>query len=334
MKIYNDIRLADPFLLPNWRQERVLHLMSSVPPGRCTRWDDEWILAYRKFFVDYRKGGTARDDLLRASPGLYFAQQIHERRFSVPEMTLMLQARLLTGGDDSELAQKFKTIPETIFWYEKIFFNVRDFLLHTDWIVRSVLLPASDRYVATTQELAAQRRVQDRLPPAIMSPHFDLSLKYFSYFGGELICNYMIHGFCERRPITDPEEAADFFDNFFMMQIRKRSAHAVRSFEINKYNVMQLFTTHAQLLEIQRNSKDTESRNTATEIALESLISAVNFSVGSVSHDFDVHPGIEVDSDMVMQRRLGQPMSDFHEKNKESVFDIRGAASAEQSKSE
>jgi hypothetical protein len=161
-----------------------------------------------------------------------------------------------------------------------------------------------------------------------------LSLKYFAYFGGEVICNYMIHGFHQRQHVSDPDDAMEFFDSFFSMQLRKRSAHAVRTFEINKYNVMQLFTTHAQLLEIQKNTRDTESRKSASEIALQAFISAVDFNVGAPLAHGGVHPAIELDSDSVLQMKSGQPLAALHAENNTSVFAGREKRRVTQSESE
>jgi len=310
LKLYNDYRLADPFLLPNWRQERVLRIVSSIAPARIKRWDDEWILAYRKFFLSYRRGESAREELMHEQPGLYFAQQIHERTPQNPDMALLLQARLLTGASDEEVAHLLKTIPQTVFWYERLFFNVRDFLDHSDWVVRSVLLPASDRFVATSDE-AASDRVDGTMPATPVNPHFDMSLKYFSYFGGAMVCDLMISGFLERRNVMSPKEIVNFFDDYFTHQIRRRSAIASRLFEVNKYNVMELFNTHTRLMEIQANSKDTEERHTQLTTAIKSMLSVASFSVGranskdtGLSEDYD-RSANEFDSDSVSQAELG-----------------------------
>ena len=328
MKRYNDYRLADPFLLPNWRQERVLRIISSATPGRVKRWDDEWILDYRKFFVTYRKSASAREELLHTQPGLYFAQQIHERAQQIPEMALILQARLLTGASDEEIAHQIKTVPETVQWYERIFFNVRDFLEHTDWITRSVLLPASDRFVAATGEVASDR-IDGAMPAVALNPQFDMSLKYFSYFGGAAICDLMISGFLERRQVLSAKALASFFDDYFTTQIRRRSAIASRVFEVNKYNVMELFNCHTRLMEIQANSKDTEERHSELTGAIKSMLAVASFSVGSsqthgtqfvAKFDDSAH---EFDSDTLSRAALGSPPPTMAALEHESAFASR-----------
>ena len=288
-------------------------MVSSLPPGRPKRWDDQWILDYRKFFVNYRKGETAREELLYAQPGLYYAQQIHERMQQSPDMALLMQARLLTGATDDEIAHAFKTLPETVFWYEKVFFNVRDFLVHTDWVVRSVLLPASDRFVAAADEVASDR-VDGQMPALPISPHFDMSLKYFSYFGGPVICDLMISGFTERKSVLSTQDVTAFFDDYFTNQIRRRSAIASRTFEVNKYNVMELFSAHTRLMEIQANTKDTVERHTQFATAIQTMLTVAAFSVGHkdspenakrLNAQYD-KTALEFDSDTISRTEAGK----------------------------
>ena len=279
MKVYRDVRLADPFLKPNWRHERVVQMLASVPPQRCKRYDDKWVQGYKKFLFQWNKSEDNRDRLMHDNPGLYFAYLLFDRMYVEPELRLMIEARLLAGTHYADIANECKTIPETIEWYERIFFNVREFLPHHDWILKHVLLPASDRYIGDEDDDdEEQARAQSNAE--IVKPHFDLTLKFFAYYGGPLACDVMISGFRRDRKVLSHDDLPDYFHDQFMTQITRRSAQASGQFEINKYNVMELFATHSRIIEIQRSVDSSEGRHTEVEKHLSAMLSEFPWTVG------------------------------------------------------
>jgi len=279
LKVYRDVRLADPFLKPNWRHERVVQMLASVPPQRCKRHDDKWVQGYKKFLFQWNKSEDNRDRLMHDNPGLYFAYLLFDRMYVEPELRLMVEARLLAGIHYAEIANECKTIPETIEWYERIFFNVLEFLPHHDWILKHVLLPASDRYIGDDED-DDEEQARAHANSAIVKPHFDLTLKFFSYYGGPLACDVMISGFRRDRKVLSHDDLPDYFHDQFMTQITRRSAQASGQFEINKYNVMELFATHSRIIEIQRSVDSSEGRHTEVEKHLSAMLSEFPWTVG------------------------------------------------------
>lgn len=313
MKVYRDVRLADPFLRPYWRHERVVRMLSTVPPARCKRYDDIWIQEYKKFLFAWRRGEEHRERLLYENPGLYYAHSLHDRMHIEPEMTLMIEARLLAGCTIESIANDCKTMPETVEWYEKLFFNVADFLPHHDWIVRNILLPASDRFVDHAQShndaLAVAKPASE-----IVRPHLDMTLKFFAYFGGPLVCDIMISGFRRGKQVRNPDELADYFNEQFASQLQRRSAQAAGQFEVNKYNVMELFATHTRIIEIQRSGKNQENRHNDFEKNVNAMLSELPWSVGQVGQKmyvgsligkYDDSP-VELDSEEIIVTGSGK----------------------------
>ena len=279
MKGYRDIRLADPFLRPYWRHERVVRMLGSVPPARCRRYDDIWIQEYKKFLFAWRRGVEHRERLLYENPGLYYAYNLYDRMHIEPDMALMIEARLLAGSTPEMIANECKTIPETIEWYERLFFNVLDFLPHHDWILKNVLLPASDRFVDPPIDAVTSLRN----PTEIVRPYLDMTLKFFAYFGGPLVCDIMISGFRRNNQVQNPEDLTDYFNDHFASQLQRRSAQAAGQFEINKYNIMELFTTHTRLIEVQRSGKSPENRHNDFETNINEMLTAIPWTAGKAS---------------------------------------------------
>lgn len=274
-RTYNNIRLADPFLQPFWRHERVLAMLAAWPPERCNRYDDEWIQGYRSYLFSWNKGGSKRTSLLYENPGLYYAHNMFISRLNDPEMSLVVEARLLAGMSYEEIAEENKTIPETIQWYEKLFFNVKDFLRHHDWILRNVLIPASDRFVEVDNGQDGDKR-----PKFEVKPHFDMTLKFFAYYGGPILCDFMLSGFKRGVKVNKLEEVESWLDDQWSNQIRRRSAQAAGQLRVNSFNVMELFMVHGKLIEVQQRVTDKQDRHSEFEKHVNAMMSEMPWVVG------------------------------------------------------
>lgn len=307
MKKFKDIRLADPFLTPHWRHARVLQMLASVPPERCRRYDDQWIRGYKQFLCIWKSGESRRNDLMHEHPGLFFAHRMFHGGIQVdPNVRFLIEARLLSGASYEDIANSCKTLPETIEWYERLYFNVSDFLEHKDWILHQVLLPASERFsdaMAGAGDSSGEYPTSDanttllvpvtRVPvQPIVKPHFDMSLKFFAYYGGPIVCDIMISGFNSNRKVHSPDDLADYFNEQFSMQIKRRSAQAAGRFEINKYNVTELFHIHSKLIEVQK-ATDPQSRRSEFEKHVNAMMTEIPWTTGRQSRE--LYAGTAID---------------------------------------
>ena len=308
MKVYQDIRLADPFLRPNWRHERVVRMLSTTPPARCNRFDDEWIKTYKKFLFSWHKNNLQRERLLYEMPGIYFAYNVHDRISTDPEMALLIESRLLAGMPTEDIANDCKTIPETIEWYEKLFFNVSDFLEHNDWIVKHVLYPAIDGFYIDSKDS------NDKKAPAITKPYLDMTLKLFSYFGGPIMCDIMINGFKRDNKLKNAEDLSSYMNEQFMLQVERRSLQAMCKYEINTYNVMELFNIHSRIIELKNSAKNADTQHTDFEKHVNAMLLAIPWNVGRSSKQkyegtiigkFD-DSAVELDSEEIVMSGFNQ----------------------------
>lgn len=279
MKTYRDVKLADPFLRPSWRHERVVKMLDTVPPERCKRHDDKWIRGYKTFLHQWNKSEDNREKLMYENPGLYFAYIIFDSMHIEPELRMMIEARLLAGSSYESIANDCKTIPATIEWYERLFFNVSDFLEHNDWIVKHVLLPATSRFIEDDED-DEDDDFQAPVSSAVVDPHLDMSLKFFAYYGGPIVCDVMISGFRRDRKVRSYDELEDYFNDQFSNQIRMRSAQASGRFEVNKYNVLELFATHTRIIEISKSIAADDDRQSDLVKHIGEMFAELPYSVG------------------------------------------------------
>ena len=277
---YTDVRLYDPFLRPDWRFERVLRLVSRVPtPGRTTKRDDSHIKDARSFMLRWNRGEEWRENLLDENPGLYYAHSIFANLHMDPEVKFMLEARLLASQPVEEIADRLKTLPETVSWYEKLFFNVSPFLRHHDWIVKHVLLPSSDRFVEHEDDDNDAAPVPQGTP-LVVRPHLDMTLKFFAYFGGPILCDFMISGFRRGNAVQNADEISGWLDDQWRATLQRRSAQSAGVFEVNRYNVMELFATHARIIELQKGEESGEERRSSFTRHVSTMLSQLPWTVG------------------------------------------------------
>jgi hypothetical protein len=221
----------NPFRTPEWRADRAMTLVGNQPRRRrALRTDDVWVREYAWFLARYLPAGEndneeAKEQLFVRNPGLYFAQEIHFNEDY--EWRAILQARLLTNDSYENIAKGLATMPSAIEAYEAVFFNVRDRLDSHDWIVKTVLGTAMDRAANREGTLTEHQR--------------NMTYKLFGYFGGPLILDAIISGFNRGTLPTRKTEVAGWFDSTVKNLLRSKAAVAARVFEVNKFNVMQLF---------------------------------------------------------------------------------------------
>lgn len=227
----------NPFRSPRWRFDRILQLIdrAGVRQARVS-WtrDDEYVKKGKNFLRSYRQ--TKPDTYERAAlfgdnPGLYYAYMLHEAEED--ELRCAIEARILARQTDEEIAQCVSTLPSTINWYELLFFNVRDRLEHRDWIIRTVIGDA-----------VAEYGISDRV--------FDTTAKLFAYFAGPIVLDVILAGFSSAEFIKEKGDVEKYFDKHLSLGLKRRSAMAVNSFEINKFNAIQVLETHAKLIELER----------------------------------------------------------------------------------
>ena len=79
--------------------------------------------------------------------GLFYAYDLHQDN-DASDIRFVVEARILARQDDATIAGKIGTLAETIAWYERLFFCVRDRLNVSDFIHRHNLASQRIRAVA------------------------------------------------------------------------------------------------------------------------------------------------------------------------------------------
>lgn len=264
--MHKDFEKFNPFRSPRWRFDRVLTLLDKKSgPGSRTSWkkDDEFIKTARVFLRNYRSAKPdtyERESLFSENPGLYYANQIFEAEDE--ELRGVIEARILARQTDEEIADKICTLPSAVAWYEALFFNVRDRISNKDWVVRTII-------------------GQEMLEHGVSSRIFHTTAKMFAYFTGPLVLDLILDGFNVDGFVTDRSEVAKYLDKHFEGGMRRRSAMSVNSFEVNKFNVMQVFETHARLMELEKTHQESGSDKSDYEKNVMLALGSISWGAGT-----------------------------------------------------
>jgi hypothetical protein len=289
LDFYRPFRLQDPFRPPDWRWRRVLEICD--PPGgggpRRSSWqDDIWVVKARYFLLRWRActSDLERCDLYKKMPSLTMAYRLYERDADEPQ-ALIVQARLLARQTPEVIAQGLGTFPEAIQWYEAIFFNVTPYLDNRDWINSQVLLPAlASRRPFPLTPVAGPGAPPPPAPPLreppVAQPFLDGSLKYLAYFGGALFVDLLIQGVPAGQPLASLGGLPAWLDQMQGLILRRRSLQAALQFDVNKYNVMQLFELHAKIIEVENSAEAGEARQTEVDRHVKAMIDSIPWAVG------------------------------------------------------
>lgn len=284
MTRYADYQKFNFFREPQWRWTRVLALVQQREDGRAGRSssrDDKYIQTAREFLLRMgnSRGQTKLDLIWAEHPGLFYAYDLYEKAQEDPEAAMFIEARLLANQTFEQIADAIGITPSTVEWYEALFFNVKDKLRHRDWITKQVLLPAMRRSHTPAGGQNDGMTVLSR-DSTVARPFLDGSLKLFGYFGGNHVIDVMITGFQSGKPVQSPDAVQGWFDAGWAMTVRRRSHQAALQFEVNKYNVMELFAVHTRIIEIDRSEESQDSVRNEHERTIFALINDIPWAVG------------------------------------------------------
>lgn len=288
IRTHADYQKYNFFCTPDWRWERVLSMVDRPgrPPGRTTKRDDAVVKTARSFVIRYENGdGDDRRKLMFENPGLCMAYEFYLKLVDDPESSMYLQARVLAKQDPEHIFEATGLPPQALKWYCDLFFDVQARLGQRDWITKQVLIPAMLRTTQGPKILGAQPDDEEADPEErklgiVARPFLDGTLKLFAYFGGPHVIDVMIHGMQTGMPLNSRDDFPTWIDGVWKQSFRARSAQAVKLFQINKYNVMEIFNIHTKIMEIERSEENQSKEKNVMERHISTMIDDIPWAVG------------------------------------------------------
>jgi len=233
MALLEELEKFNPLKRPDWRYRRVLSIVQGKSSRGSSRvFDDKWIKGYRRFLVMYnRSGKQSRLRAFRYDPALYYAHRL----FHDPdrEWRSILEARILANETLESIARCFHTIPETIDWYEKIFFDVRDRLGSRDWIIK-VIRSGVDLTLDDTGDVSNEIKY--------------FTYKFFGYFGGPWALDVVIAGIGEVGGPSSYDEVNNWLQSVMSTGLLRKGAIASQVVGVNNFTALNLLRTYTTVL--------------------------------------------------------------------------------------
>lgn len=172
-----------------------------------------------------------------------------------------IEARILAGESDLEIAERLGTSPDVIEAYEAVFFQVREMLHRRDYIVNVVMGEAVARGVSERQ--------------------YDLLWKMFGYHGGPHVLDAVISKFT---PIAKPDHAdgvGQFFQEFAVNTVKHKAAIATLTVPINLHTQLALIESFVKYVEIEKGSENASKAHTTIVENIGAMMSALPFKIGT-----------------------------------------------------
>jgi hypothetical protein len=197
---------------------------------------------------------------------------------------MYIQARLLARQTPEQIAGIMGMIPDAINWYSNLFFDVIPYLDQRDWITKQVLMPGIKRPTLTAPaKLATPGMTQ--VDNCLAKPFLDGSLKLLAYFGGPLVVDALLSGFeCGNMPASR-EAVQGWTDSAIAKTLKRRLLQVSNLFEINKYNVMELFEVCAKLRALEQADYASGRSRTEYEQHVQATINAIPWTFGAAGEE-------------------------------------------------
>ena len=144
----------------------------------------------------------------------------------------------------------------------------------------------------------------------VVQPFLDATLKFFAYFGGKHMVDFMLTGFRAGKPLNSPEDLETWLSSQSHLSVRRRSAQAAMVFDVTKYNVMELLATHNQIAALDKQGDDSSKNQTPFERNIESMMLSIPWCVGNDHPDpkllkYDTQAA-ELRDDELLRIQMGQ----------------------------
>lgn len=251
--------------LPHWRWLRTIEVDSGGDrPSRVLDGEDgyTWIrraLQLKRHFARMNNNPRRRRALLLRDRELYWA---HSMWLAEKQPTRWgIEARVVAGESDEEIAAKLGTSPEVVTAYVNVFFDIREKLRNVDYMLNVVMADA------------VVRGLQER--------QYDLLWKLMGYHGGPHALDASISKFIPiARPATK-DDVSGFFHDFAINSMKYKSAVAAATVPINTHTQLPLLDSFVKYVEIERTTENASKAHATIVENIGAMLSALPFKVGT-----------------------------------------------------
>ena len=234
--MFLDCSYQNPMRKPNWRWDRAKGVLANQQPGAGRSRDGlsgyKWInraVAYMRAKQQYA-ALQRLDQLASRFPDIFWAEWIYERD-SHP-LRWELEARLLSRSTDDQIGMACGVSAATVKAFEALFFNVREKLHHTGYIVHTVMGDAVHRGLAERE--------------------YDLLWKMYAYAHGPHMLTSLITKFVNPIWCNTPDEVNSAIHDDTIATLKLKSSLAAKTVAVNAGTQIELLQIYTKFVEIEQ----------------------------------------------------------------------------------
>jgi len=260
----NDFR-DSPQRAPHWRWLRALQIDKGGPRASRTLDGAEgftWIrraVKLKRHFDLANSRPAALYALLQRDRDLFWAHSIWIEDKAPTRWAI--EARILAGETDESIAAKLGIEPSVVAAFAHVFFDIREKMAHTDYILNVVLADAVTRGLSERQ--------------------YDLLWKLMGYHGGEHTLSAIIGKFTPTAKPEAPDAVAGFFQDFAVNTMKYKAALAALTVQVNSHTQLPLIDSFVKYVEIERTTANASKAHSTIVENIGAMLAALPFRVGT-----------------------------------------------------
>lgn len=255
----------NPRRAPNWRWLRAVQIDSGGPRASRAIDGEEgfvWIRRASRLKRRYELAGNRPDQLYRLiqyDRVLFWAHSMWAD--DKAPMRWAIEARILAGESDEEIAARIGTDAEIIAAYHAVFFDVRSALYNQDYIVNVIMADAVTRGVSERQ--------------------YDLLWKMFAFHGGSHVLDAVMSKFTATARPERADDVSGFFQDFAINTMKHKAAVAALTVPINTHTQLALIDSFVKYVEIEKTSENTGKAHATIIDNIGAMMAALPFKIGT-----------------------------------------------------
>ncbi len=250
---------------PHWRWLRAVNIdAGGIKASRAVDGPEgfKWIRRALRLKRHHAAAGSRPEflyNLARLDPELFWAHSIWTEDKQPTRWEI--EARILADESDDDIAKKVGCEPAVIAAYESVFFNVREKLNNTAYVVNVVMA--------------------DSVTKGLTERQYDLLWKMFGYRGGTHVLDAMVSRFSAIDKPKKPEDVSQFFQDSAINSMRHKAAVAALTVPINSHTQLALLDAYVKYVEIERTTENATKAQVGIVQNIGAMMQALPFKIAT-----------------------------------------------------
>lgn len=254
----------NPFRPADWRWQRAREIVDGAGLNATRRRDGllgyKWINRAVRYIRAY---DASRDDrqrmvLAESRPDIFWAHwawdsDINPQKFSI-------EAHILARETDFEVGFRCGLPPTVVEAYEALFFNVREKLVHSKYILNCIMGPAIHRGLSERE--------------------YDLLWKLYGYFLGPYMLDAMESKFASPTWCGTPDAVGATVLDDAIGTLKLKASIAAKTVPVNQHTQLAIMEQFTKFVEVERNTDTAGKSQTVVLDHIQAMMTCLPFNIG------------------------------------------------------